>query len=305
MDIQKVIIPAAGVGSRFLPFTKSIPKEMLPILNKPAIQYIVEECLGSDITTFCTIISKGKHALVDHFDADLELELFLKERKKYDLISSLDRIGQCAEFSYIRQPEPQGLGHAIWLARHMIEKEYFAVALPDDLIVSTTPALKQLIKIARQEKGSVIAVQEVPYDTISSYGVVGIKKQITPNLFQISHLVEKPEQKDAPSNLAIIGRYVLSHKLFPALETLDTDENGEIQLTAGIEQMLRNNERVFAYKVQGLRYDIGSTLGWLQANITCALHDKRYEAAVKDMFNDEELLEAFSYNPNKINEKLF
>lgn len=238
MDIVKTIIPAAGLGTRFLPFTKAVPKEMLPLLNKPAIQYIVEEALTADIKNVLMIVSKNKQAIADHFDSNLELEMILKERGELDLLTSLKKISKEAFFSYIRQSEPLGLGHAIWLARHSINKEYFAVQLPDEIVISKTPALAQLIKIARQEKATVVGVQEVPLEMASSYGIVAIKKQITPNLFQVSHLVEKPDQKDAPSNLALIGRYVLSHKIFPALESIETDFKGELQLTDAISQMM-------------------------------------------------------------------
>lgn len=226
MDIIKTVIPAAGLGTRFLPFTKAVPKEMLPLLNKPAIQYNVEEALNSDIKNILMIVSKNKQAIANHFDSDLELEMILKERGELDLLTTLKKINRDAFFSYIRQTEPLGLGHAIWLARHSISKEYFGVQLPDEIIISKTPALAQLIKIARQEKATVVGVQEVPLEMTSSYGIVAVKKQITPNLFQVSHLVEKPEQKDAPSNLALIGRYVLSHKIFPALESIETDIKG-------------------------------------------------------------------------------
>src|SRR3990170_74591 len=217
MDITKVIIPAAGPGSSFLPYTKSVPKEMLPLLNKPAIHYCVEEGLQSDINNFFIVTNREKQAIANYFDVNNDLDEYLKEHNKQELLTALNRISRAAYFAYFRQSEPLGLGHAIWTARHAIGKEYFGIALPDDIIVGKTPALSQLIKIARQEKGSVIAVQELPTEYISSYGVVAVKKQITPNLFQVSHLVEKPDQKDAPSNLAVIGRYVLSYKLFSAL----------------------------------------------------------------------------------------
>lgn len=185
MDIKKAIIPAAGLGSRFLPLTKSVPKEMLPLLNKPAIQYIIEEGLQSEITQFSIVTSKEKQAITNHFDIHPELEMLLKERNKTELITSLDRIIRSAHFTYIRQPEPLGLGHAIWMARHTIGKEYFGILLPDDIIAGKMAGLAQLIKVARQEKASVIAVQEVPIECVSSYGIIAIKKQITPNLYHV------------------------------------------------------------------------------------------------------------------------
>ncbi len=302
MDILKTVIPAAGLGTRFLPFTKAVPKEMLPLLNKPAIQYHVEEALYSGIKNILMIISKNKQAIADHFDADLELELTLKERGNLELLGNLKKIHNDSYFSYIRQTEPLGLGHAIWLARHGINKEYFGVQLPDEILISKTPGLAQLIKVARQEKATVVGVQEVPSDLVSNYGIVAIKKQITPNLFQVSHLVEKPDQKDAPSNLALVGRYVLSHKIFPALETIETDIKGELQLTDAISQMMFNNEKVFAYKIQGTRYDIGNPIGWLKALIGCALQDPYYQPHISKFLADKELMESFIYNPVSITE---
>lgn len=300
MDIIKTIIPAAGLGTRFLPFTKAVPKEMVPVLNKPAIQYIVEEALASNINNFLIITSRDKQAISNHFDSSLELEMLLKERGKLDLLANLERITRTAHFSYIRQSDPRGLGHAVWMARTMIGKEYFGIMLPDDIIISKTPALDQLIKIARQEKASVIAVQEVPVEQVSSYGIVGIKKQITPNLFQVSQVIEKPSQKDALSNLAIVGRYVLSHKIFNSLETIEADQNGELQLTDAIAHMIHSNEKVFAYKVQGIRYDIGNPIGWIKTIIGCALQDPQFAPHIQKFLEDKEALDAFIYNPSKI-----
>lgn len=302
VKITKTVIPAAGLGTRFLPYTKVIPKEMLSILNKPAIQYIVEEGIQSDLQTFLMIVNKGKQAIADHFDSNMELEVTLRERGKLNLLSGLDSISELAEFNYIRQSEPLGLGHAVWLAKHAIAKEYFSVFLPDEIIISKVPAMAQLLQVARQEKASVIAVQEVPANQIGNYGIIGIKKQITPNLFQVSHLVEKPDQKDAPSNLAVIGRYVLSHKIFPALESIQRDSRGELQLTDGISQMILNSEKLFAVKVQGLRYDIGNPLGWLKANIGCALENPIYAPYVKELFKDQELVDNVISNKYTIKE---
>lgn len=300
MDLIKTIIPAAGLGTRFLPFTKAVPKEMLPLLNKPAIQYIIEEAFNADIKNILMIVSKNKEAVVNHFDNDLELEMILKERGNLDLLNNLKKMSSELFFSYIRQQEPLGLGHAIWLARHSVNKEYFCVQLPDEIIISKVPALAQLIKVARQEKATVVGVQEVPLEMASHYGMVAIKKQITPNLFQVSHLVEKPDQKDAPSNLALVGRYILSHKIFPALETIETDAKGELQLTDAISQMMFNNEKVFAYKIQGIRYDIGNPIGWLKALIGCALQDPHYQPYITKFLEDKELMDSFMFSPANI-----
>ena len=286
MNIIKTIIPAAGFGTRFLPWTKAIPKEMLPLLNKPALQFVVEEGLMSDIKQFIMITARHKDAITDHFDTCPELESVLKEKNKRDLIVGLDRIIKQAEFTYIRQSEQLGLGHAIWMARHLIFKEYFGVMLPDDIIFSKTPALSQLIRIARQEKASVLAVQEVPSDQVSSYGIISIKKQITPSLFQVQDLIEKPKPKDSPSNLAIVGRYILSPKIFASLDTIEPSAGGELQLTDGISSMIKNNEKVFAYKLQGIRHDIGTPPGWMKANIFLALQDPLYASQIKSYLQE-------------------
>lgn len=300
MDISKVVIPAAGLGTRFLPYSSVIPKEMLPLLNKPAIQFIVEEGLASALQNYIMITAQGKDQIIDYFDPSSHLEAEIEGKGKAELLSDVKKIVRNAHFTYIRQNEPLGLGHAIWMARHAIGKEYFGVCLPDDIIVNDgTPGLAQLIRIARQEKGSVIAVQEVPADCISSYGVIGIKKQITPHLFQVSHLAEKPDQKDAPSNLAIIGRYVLSHKIFNSLDEISTYAVGELQLTDAIGHMLKNNEKVFAYKIQGTRYDIGSPLGWIKAIIGLSLQDPYYAPHVKKYLKDLYGVNSFLYNSTK------
>lgn len=302
MEIVKVVIPAAGIGARFLPYTKAVPKEMLPLLNKPAIQYIAEEGLQSDIQNFIMIVGKNKQAIVDHFDTAAFLEALLKEKDKdkLSLLSSIDKISRLAQFTYIRQSEPLGLGHAIWTARHTIGKEYFAIALPDDVIVSKQPGLSQLIRIARQEKASVVAVQEVPTECISSYGVVGIKKQITPHLFQLSHIVEKPHPKDAPSSLAIVGRYILSHKIFNSLEQISTYASQELQLTDALSHMMQHNERVFAYKIQGTRYDLGTPLGWIKAVIGSSLQDPEYGPHIRKFLASLHTTDSFIYNPAKV-----
>lgn len=274
---------------------------MLPVLNKPALQYIVEEAIASEINNIIMITCKDKESIANHFDRSPELEAILKERDKLDLVASLEKISRAAVFTYIRQAEPLGLGHAVWLARHCIDKEYFGIMLPDELIVSkNNPGLLQLIKVARQERASVIAVQEVPQEMSSSYGMISIKKQITPNLWQISDVVEKPEPKDSPSNLAIIGRYVLSHKIFSALDSIETDARGELQLTDAISVMIRNNEKVFAYKTQGIRYDIGTPVGWVKAIIGCALQDPSYAPHIRKLLADQAQMDLFIENPIKL-----
>lgn len=299
MDVTKVVIPAAGRGTRFLPFTKSVPKEMLPVLEKPSIQYIIEEGLQAAVKNYIVITSAGKTAMENHFDAKPDLDMFLQEHNKEGLLKGLEKITRAVNFTYIRQAESLGLGHAVSLAEQCINKEYFGVMLPDDILVGKQSALGQLMRIARQEKGSVIAVQEVPMECVSSYGVVDIKQQITPHLFQISNLTEKPAQKDAPSNLAIIGRYVLSHKIFASLEHVSTYSTGEIQLTDAIAHMVQNNEKVFAYKVQSMRYDVGTPIGWIKAIIGLSLQHPLYGPHVKRFIADLETTDSYIYNQSK------
>jgi UTP--glucose-1-phosphate uridylyltransferase len=246
--IVKAIIPAGGLGTRFLPATKIIPKEMLPVIDKPAIQYIVEEGIRSNIKTFIIVTGKNKSVIEDHFDLYTELDTYLTARKKEDLTDGINKIVNAANFMYLRQKEPMGLGHAIWSARHIVGKEQIAIFLPDDIIISPTPCMAQLMQIAVQEKCNVVAVQEVPIETVHHYGVIGIRKQFSPNLFQIRELVEKPKPVDVPSNLAIVGRYVLSHNIFNCLEEMKIGVGGEVQLTDAIQNLLFSGEKVFATK---------------------------------------------------------
>lgn len=291
MEISKVIIPAAGISNKFLPFSNAIPREMLPLLNKPAIQYVAEEALRSEIPNMFIITSRGKDIIVDHFDS--------LDNKEQDLANS-EKLARHANFTYIRQQEQLGVGHAILMAKHSISKEYFGIALPDDIIFNKQqPALAQLIRIARQEKASVIAVQEVPSECISSYGIVSIKKQITPNLFQLSGAVEKPQPKDAPSSLAIVGRYVLSYKIFASLEEISTYATDQINLTDAISHMMQQNERVFAYKVQGTRYDLGTPLGWIKAVVGSTLQDPHYGPYLKRFISEMNTTDSYLYNPAK------
>ena len=301
MEITKTIIPAAGLGTRFLPITKAIPKEMLPLLNKPAIHYIIEEALQSAINQCIIITSKDKESIANYLDADPTLDAILEERHKENLLAGLTKMIRSLHCTYIRQSEPLGLGHAVSLARYTIApKEYFGVMLPDDIIMGQQPGLAQLIRIAQQEKATVIAVQEVPDDCVSSYGVIAIKKQITPHLFQVSKLVEKPAKKDAPSNLAIIGRYVLSAKIFKALDEISTySTTNELQLTDGIAHMMHQNEKVFAYKLQGTRYDVGSPIGWIKAVIGIAVQNPQYAPHIKEFLADLNTPHSFLYDSSK------
>ena len=276
MEITKVVIPAAGLGTRFLPYTKAVPKEMLPVAGKPAIHYSVQESILSGINHLLFITNKHKDLISDYFDASRELDGLVEEKNKQSSLKSINRLIRSAHYSYIRQSEPLGLGHAILMAKPFIGKEYFGICLPDDIIVGKQPALDQLARIARQEKATIIAVQEVPHDQVSAYGIVKIKKQITPNLFQVGELVEKPAIKDAPSNLAIVGRYIVSHKIFASLEEISTYATQELQLTDALTHMLHHNEKIFAYKIEGTRYDVGTPRGWLNMVVDMGLQDPQH-----------------------------
>ncbi len=279
MLITKAIIPAGGLGTRFLPATKAIPKEMLPILDKPSIQYVVEEGIKAGIKNYIMVTGKNKTVIEDHFDAHQELDFFLKSKGKQSLLDGVSSIMQNANFIYVRQQEPLGLGHAVWTARHSIGKEYVAVLLPDDIFTGVS-VIAQLAQVAAQEKCSVIAVQEVPSHELSRYGVIDIRKQFSPNLFQIKDVVEKPNEADAPSNLAIVGRYILSPTIFEILDEQQVGVGGEIQLTDAIQKLLQSREKVFAYKIQAERYDTGTPFGLLKASIDTALRSGQYGDAM-------------------------
>jgi len=282
MKITTAVIPAAGLGTRFLPYTKIVPKELLPILNKPALQLIIDECLASSINTFTIIANENKHAIKEHFAPYKQLEDYLKKLGKEKLIESINTIIAQAHFTYVPQSEPLGLGHAVLMTRQHIKDDYFGIVLPDELMFSATPALAQLVTVAQKYNTSVIAVQEVPQEKVSSYGIIAIKEQLEENIFDIDHLVEKPSVENAPSCFAIIGRYILSSRIFASLEQTKPGTAGEIQLTDGIMHMKQSGERVLAYNLNAIRHDIGNPLGWLQANIHAGIMDQKYEKTIKD-----------------------
>jgi UTP--glucose-1-phosphate uridylyltransferase len=244
------------------------------------MQYIVEEGMKAGIKNFVVVTGKNKSVIEDHFDTYPELENFLRSKKKEDLLEGLLKIINSTNFIYVRQKEPLGLGHAIWTAKHVIGKEHIAIFLPDELIFNPVPAIGQLIQIAQQEKCNVIAVREVPIEHTQSYGIIGIRKQISPNLFQVRELIEKPSPAQAPSNLAIVGRYILSPTIFEMLNELKIGVGGEVQLTDAIQSLLLSGEKVFAYKIQGMRYDIGTPIGLLRANLDLALLHPKYAQEV-------------------------
>ena len=282
--VRKAIIPAAGLGTRFLPATKAQPKEMLPIVDKPAIQYIVEEAIASGVEDIIIVTGKNKRAIEDHFDRSIELESLLAESGKHELLEIVEDIGKLAEIHYIRQKEPLGLGHAVYCARKFIGDEPFAVLLGDDIMVSDPPCLAQMIRLYEQSGSPVVAVTEVPEEDVSKYGIVSpdySHSKLTGS-FRIMDLLEKPRREDAPSNMAIIGRYVLDSAIFDILEQQAPSKNGEIQLTDAM-RVLNKEQPMLAYLFGGKRYDVGDKLGYIEATIEIALgrddlqHDlKRY-----------------------------
>ena len=273
MKVKKAIIPAAGLGTRFLPATKAQPKEMLPIVDKPTIQYIVEEAVASGIEDIIIISGRGKRAIEDHFDKSYELEEKLIAKEKWEKLEMVQSITNLANIHYIRQKEPRGLGHAIACAHSFIGNEPFAVLLGDDIVVSEEPCLKQLIDVYDEHQRSVIGVHDVPWDDVSKYGIINpsATEHYGDSIRAIESLVEKPSTEQAPSNLAIMGRYVLSPEIFTILENQKPGKDGEIQLTDGISQ-LNEQSQVLAYNFHGERYDIGGKLGFVQATIDFALN---------------------------------
>ena len=270
--VRKAIIPAAGLGTRFLPATKAMPKEMLPIVDKPTIQYIVEEAIESGIEDIIIVTGKGKRAIEDHFDFAPELELNLMEKEKLDLLDKVRYSTNLADIHYIRQKEPKGLGHAVWCARNFIGDEPFAVLLGDDIVQSETPCLRQLINQYEETLSSVIGVQQISNEEAHRYGIIDPAGQ-NGRRYQVNNFVEKPKPGTAPSNLAIIGRYILTPEIFMFLDQQEKGAGGEIQLTDAI-QKLNQIQRVFAYDFEGKRYDVGEKLGFIQTTIEFALQDE-------------------------------
>ncbi|MFD0697772.1 UTP--glucose-1-phosphate uridylyltransferase GalU [Paenibacillus sp. GCM10027628] len=269
MRVKKAIIPAAGLGTRFLPATKAMPKEMLPIVDKPTIQYIVEEAVASGIEDIIIVTGKGKRAIEDHFDNYFELEQTLYDKGKFDLLNEVQKPSQLADVHYIRQKEPKGLGHAIWCARKFIGDEPFAVLLGDDIVVSETPCLKQMIDLFGDYKASIIGVKQVSDEERSRYGIIEAE-EMSERVYKAKKLFEKPTADVTNSNLAIMGRYILTPNIFEILETIPAGRGGEIQLTDAISA-LNDAENVYAYDFTGTRYDVGEKLGFIKTTIDFAL----------------------------------
>jgi UTP--glucose-1-phosphate uridylyltransferase len=270
--VRKAVFPAAGLGTRFLPVTKAQPKEMLPLVDKPTIQYGVEEAVASGIEEVILVTGGGKRAIVDHFDRSIELEFYLRERGKQDLLALLRQVDQLSEkldLTYIQQKQPLGLGHAVWTARRLVDDEACAVLLADDVILGPTPCLKQLIDIHLQEGATVLAARRVPREQVSRYGVIAARSS-NGRVHEVADLVEKPAVDQAPSDLAILGRYILAHDVFDALDAAEPGAGGEIQLTDAIRSTIANG-KVYALEFEGDYYDTGEVQGYLKANISLAL----------------------------------
>jgi UTP--glucose-1-phosphate uridylyltransferase len=267
--IRKAVFPAAGLGTRFLPATKAQPKEMLPLVDKPLIQYGIEEALSSGIDNIIVITGRGKNAIEDHFDVSFELEKILEQRGETELLETVRKISDMINVSYVRQKEALGIGHALLTARELIGNEPFACFLGDDIIDSDIPCMRQLLNVYEERDNPVVAIEEVSEESVSSYGIIA-GRMVGEGLYEIEDMVEKPSRDTAPSNLAIIGRYVLTPDLFEALQDVEPDAKGEIQLTNGLRLLLKERP-ICGYKFKGVRHDAGNKLGFLKATVEFAL----------------------------------
>lgn len=272
MKVRKAVIPAAGLGTRFLPATKAQPKEMLPIVDKPSLQFIIEEAVNSGIEEILIITGRNKTSIENHFDKSVELELELKKKGKTDILEEIRRISNMADIHYIRQKEPLGLGHAIFCAKSFIGNEPFAVLLGDDIIHDEKPCLKQMLEVHDKYKTTILGVQQVPKEDVNKYGIVD-GQYIENRVYKVKDLIEKPAIEDAPSNVAILGRYIINPTIFEILEHTKPGKGGEIQLTDALK-VLAQREAMYAYNFEGRRYDVGDKLGFLEATVEYALRRK-------------------------------
>lgn len=279
MKITKAIIPAAGLGTRFLPTTKAQPKEMLSIVDKPTIQYIIEEAVAAGIHDIIIVTGRNKRSIEDHFDRSIELELELEKSGKEEMLKMVKEISEMANIHYIRQKEPRGLGHAILTAKHFIGNEPFAVLLGDDVVASKQPCIGQMIDVYNEYKTSVLGVQKVDHSVVNKYGIVDCK-HIDDRVYKVKDLVEKPPIDKAPSDIAILGRYIITPTVFEFLETQDAGTGGEIQLTDALRR-LSQDEAMYAYDFKGHRYDVGTKTGFIQANIEFALRNDEIKDDMK------------------------
>ena len=290
--IRKAVFPAAGLGTRFLPATKAQPKEMLTLVDKPIIQYGIEEAVASGFTEIILVTSRGKSVIEDHFDMSFELETVLAAKGKHALLEEVRKVSRLVNFSSVRQAEPLGLGHAVLMARGLVGDEPFAVVLGDDIFDADPPALKQMADVFAQANAPVIAVERVPEADVSSYGILAVEPapQFGPRVHRILDMVEKPPRAEAPSNLAIIGRYLLTPDIFPALEATKSDKSGEIQLTNGMRELLKSRP-FYAVEVDGVRHDAGNKLGFLKATAYFALRRPDLADAFKQYLRDIKALD--------------
>ena len=287
MSINKAVLPAAGLGTRFLPATKAQPKEMLPLVDKPLIQYVVEESVGAGITNVIIVTGRGKTAIEDHFDVSFELERFLEDKGKENELEIVKAISDLVNVSYVRQKEALGLGHAVAVAEPLVGDEAFAVLLGDDLVASDVPCIQQMIEVYEQVKAPVLAVMRVPGDEISSYGVIAATSE-SESLHRVSRLVEKPPADEAPSDLAIIGRYILTPAIFEHVKKTGADVGGEIQLTNALESLLSETP-IYGFEFEGVRHDCGNKLGFLKASVEYALSRSDLGAQFRDYLKSLDL----------------
>ncbi|MBI2935172.1 MAG: UTP--glucose-1-phosphate uridylyltransferase GalU [Chloroflexi bacterium] len=276
MKVRKAIITAAGWGTRFLPITKSQPKEMLPLFDRPLIQYAVEEAIDSGIEQIIVVTAQGKHAIEDYFDRSPELEALLERKKEGKLLKEIRRISNLADICYIRQKEQRGLGHAVYITRDMVANEPAAVLLPDDVIDSATPVIKQMLQVYERYRSSVIAVQKVRPEDVQKYGIIK-GNEIRPGLFEVTDLVEKPTPEEAPSDLGIVGRYLLTPQIFDILARTQPGQGKEIQLTDGLRLLLKH-QPIYACQFEGKRFDAGTPLGWIEASVLLAVRHPEWGA---------------------------
>jgi len=284
MKIRKAVITATGWGARFLSATKAQPKEMLPLLNKPIIQYVVEEAVASGIEQIVVITAMGKHSVEDHFDHSFELEHVLYEKGMSEALAEVSSIGNSSKICYVRQQEQLGLGHTVLIVQDFIGNEPFTLLLPDDVVRSEVPVTKQLMKAFEQQRDSILAIEEVPGERVSSYCIIK-PRQLNGHLYRVLGLVEKPDARHAPSRLGIVGRYVLTPEIFPALEQTLPGKGGEIQLTAGLSNLLPD-QPIFGYKFEGIRSDVSTPLGLLKVSLAFALEDPEMAGELREYLTD-------------------
>ncbi len=296
MKLRKAVIPAAGLGTRFLPATKAQPKEMLPIVDKPTIQYIIEEAASAGVEDIIIVTGRSKRSIEDHFDRSIELEMELEKAGKTAWLEMVKSISEIANIHFIRQKQPLGLGHAVLTASHFIGDEPFAVLLGDDVVVSKKPVLQQMVEVFNEYKTSILGVQEVSPDAVSRYGIVDCR-HVDNDVYKVRDLIEKPNKEDAPSNIAILGRYILTPTIFNYLENQTPGAGGEIQLTDSLKR-LSKEEAMYAYVFKGHRYDVGTKIGFLQANIEFALRNPETADDLKNYLSNlnENMTEMLAYD---------